>query len=80
MYQSVQERYGEDVVLETRIMENKDRFLFVTRMTADEKVAKEKKRCEQELIDLKDNVGVSTVVQYISESVRKYKKKYVKKF
>lgn len=69
IYQTIASKYGDDLNLETRIIENGDRCLFATRSSPEKKVEFEKKKGEKELDDLKDAVGFSTVIQYISDSV-----------
>lgn len=68
MYQAV-EKYGNDMCLETRVLDNKDRVLVAIKTSEEMKIEREKQKCRQELEDLQDAVGFSTVIQHLSESV-----------
>lgn len=69
IYQMVSNKYSDEIRLETRVLENKDRILYALKSSVEEREEVERKKCEQELSDLKDAVGFSTVIQYIADSV-----------
>lgn len=62
-------KYTDEIRLETRVLENKDRILYALKSSLEEREEAERKKCEEELSNLKDAVGFSTVIQYIADSV-----------
>lgn len=70
VYQTVDESYKDKVSVETRVLENKDRILVVTRPKgSDEKIEKEQMRVAEELKELDNAIGFAKVVRAIASSV-----------
>lgn len=73
IYQTTREKFGTSVTLETRILENKDRVLYVLKPETPEQIAeKERQKYELNLAELEDAAGFSRIIQFISESVSSY--------
>lgn len=69
IYESTREKYGKQILLETRVSSNKDRVLFVKKPdTLEMATEKSKQQLEASLDELEDAVGFSRVIQCISES------------
>lgn len=70
IYESTRAKYGKQICLETRILSNKGRVLFVKKRGTSE-ITKEnlKQQLRTSLDELENVVGFSKVIQCISESV-----------
>jgi poly(A)-specific ribonuclease len=70
IFQTVDQRFDNNVVqLETRLTDNRNRVLVVTRAgSVEERKMKEQKKKDKELQDLEDAVGFTLVLRKISES------------
>ncbi|CAF4900755.1 unnamed protein product [Pieris macdunnoughi] len=69
LFQELGSRFKNDVFLETKVLENKDRILKVTRMSSsDERKNKDDEKKEKEWEDLEEAVGFSKIARLISQS------------
>jgi poly(A)-specific ribonuclease len=71
IFQTVGQRFDSNVVqLESRLTDNRNRVLVVTRAgSVEERKKKEQEKKDKELQDLEDAVGFTAVLRKISESV-----------
>ncbi|XP_022120788.2 poly(A)-specific ribonuclease PARN [Pieris rapae] len=69
LFQELGSRFKNDVFLETKVLENKDRTLKITRMSSsDDRKNKDQERKEKEWEDLEDIISFSKVARLISQS------------
>ncbi|CAH3997884.1 poly(A)-specific ribonuclease PARN-like [Pieris brassicae] len=69
LFQELGSRFKNDVFLETKVFENKDRILKVTRLSSsDERKNKDDERKEKEWEDLEEAIGFSKIARLISQS------------
>lgn len=74
VFQTVGQRFDSNALqLESRVLENRNRVLVVTRGgSIEERKKKEQEKRDKELQDLEDAVGFSLLLRKISESVGPY--------
>jgi len=74
IFQTVNQRFDSNAVqLDSRLTDNRNRVLVVTRAgSIEERKKKEQEKRDKELQDLEDAVGFTLVLRKISESVGLY--------
>lgn len=74
VFQTVGQRFDSNALqLESRVLENRNRVLVVTRGgSIEDRKKKEQEKRDKELQDLEDAVGFSLLLRKISESVGPY--------
>ncbi|XP_045497210.1 poly(A)-specific ribonuclease PARN-like isoform X1 [Colias croceus] len=69
LFQELGARFKEEVFVETKVLENKDRVLKVTRLSsADDRRSRDVEKKEKEWEEFEDAVGFSKVARMISQS------------